>query len=86
MTERITERHLQGKIDTINRLLGIDPDAGYNAKGLVHLGGAYGGTTVYRYVGESGAVSNVMYGFHTKREVAMFLDGMIQALYLTNES
>lgn len=84
MSERITNAHLQGKVDTVNRLLGNDPEAGYSTPGVVHLYGAYGSTAVHRYVNESGGVSDLS-GLMTKREVARFLDGMIRALYITRE-
>jgi hypothetical protein len=64
-------------------MFGIDPDAPYSTVGKVHLGGAYGGTAVYRYSNESGGVSDLMGGFFTKREVLHFLNGMVRALELS---
>ena len=82
MTERITNAHLEGKVRMINKLLGNDPDAPYSTPGVVVLSGAYGGTGVHRYVNTSGAVSDLMGGHFTKREVAWFLDGMREALFI----
>jgi hypothetical protein len=85
MSYRITESHLQGKVDTVNRLLGNDPDAPYSTVGLVILSGAYGGTGVHRYSNTSGGVSDLMGALGSKREVALFLNGMIEALRITQE-
>lgn len=86
MTYRITEAHLQGKVDTINRMLGNPEGAPYSTPGVIVLSGAYGGTGVHRYANTSGGVSDLMGGHFPKREVARFLDGMMQALYITRES
>lgn len=86
MTYRITGAHLQGKVDTVNRLLGVDPDAPYSTVGKVVLSGAYGGHGVHRYVNTSGGVSDLMGGHFPAREAARFLDGMIQALYIIRET
>lgn len=80
MTQRITDAHLNGKVETINRYLGFNPEeVKYSTVGAVVLAGAYGGTGVHRYVNEFGGVSDIFGGYSTKREVAKFLDGMIQA-------
>lgn len=86
MTQRITERHLQAKVDTLNRLTGTDPDAPYSTIGKYVLSGDYGGTDVHRYCNESGGVSSLLGGHVPKREVARFLDGMLAALYDMKES
>lgn len=80
MSERTrTRAQLLGKIDKVNRLLGNEPDAPYSTPGVIVLYGAYGATGVHRYVNTSGGVAELM-GLGTKREVALFLDGMIAAL------
>lgn len=86
MTYRITTAHLEGKVATVNRLLGNDPDAPYSTPGVVILSSAYGGTGVFRYVNTSGGVSDLMGGHWTRREAAMFLDGMTESLYITKEN
>jgi len=86
MTTRITNANLEGKIRSVNTLLGNDPDAPYSTIGLVHLYGAYGMTGVHRYANEHGGVSDLMGNLGTKREVATFLDGMITALRITQET
>lgn len=80
MTQRITKAHLQAKVDTVNRMLGIDPEAPYSTIGKVTLSGAYGGTGVHRYVNVFGGVADLMGGHYSKREVGHFLNGMIAAL------
>lgn len=85
MSQRITDAFLQARVDTVNRLLGNPEGAGYSTPGVVVLSGAYGGTGVHRYANESGGVSDLMGGHYTKREVAHFLQGMIQALYAVRE-
>lgn len=86
MSYRITEAHLEGKVRTVNALLGNDPDAGYSTPGVIVLSGAYGGTAVHRYANTMGGVSDLTGGHITKREVALFLDGMIRALYIVQEA
>lgn len=86
MTYRITTAHLEGKVRTVNKLLGNDPDAGYSTPGVVVLSGAYGGTGVHRYANTSGGVSDLMGGHLTKKEAGLFLDGMISALYAVKEA
>lgn len=83
---RITDEHLQGKVNIVNRALGFDPETNrYNTVGAVQLYGAYGSTGVHRVSNEHGGVSQLC-GLGTKREVALFLDGMIQALRIVQES
>jgi hypothetical protein len=85
VTTRITDANLEGKIRSINTMLGNDPDAPYSTIGLVHLYGAYGMTGVHRYANEHGGASDLMQKLGTKREVATFLDGMIAALRIAQE-
>lgn len=80
---RITNAHLTGKVNTVNHLLGFE-DAGYSTIGAVDLYSAYGSTGVVRYANEFGGVST-LFNLATKRECAVFLDGMIQSLRITNE-
>lgn len=85
MSNRITNAHLEGKIRTVNALLGNAPDAPYSTPGVVVLSGAYGGVDAHRYCNELGGVSSLM-GYHgTKRELATFLDGMIRGLYAAQD-
>jgi hypothetical protein len=85
MSERITDRFLRGQVDTINRLLGFDPESvRWDTIGSVQLYGAYGSTAVHRIMNDAGGVTDLS-GLHTKREVSLFLAGMIAALYVMRE-
>lgn len=83
---RITNAVLQAKVDNVNRLLGFDPDGGanggYNCPGFVILRSAYGSTGVSAYSGAHGGQRDLS-GLGTKRETAIFLDGMREALLAT---
>lgn len=81
----ITKSHLEGKVDTINRMLGYELPIAYSTDGAIVLSGAYGGTGVHRYSGPHGGVSDLMGGHYTKREAGKFLDGMIHALRILKE-
>lgn len=80
---RITDKHLTAKVGIVNRMLGFE-DAGYSTVGAIDLYSAYGSTGVVRYCNEAGGVST-LFNLTTKREVANFLDGMIQALRMTEK-
>lgn len=82
---RMTDKVLEAKVSIINGMLGHPEGAGYNTPGLVVLYGAYGGTGVHRYSGRAGGVADLMGGVGTKREAALFLDGMIAALRIVQE-
>jgi hypothetical protein len=83
MAERITEKFLQARIDTVNRLLGFDPETvRWNTVGTVQLYGAYGATAVHRVVNDAGGVSDLS-GLGTRREIGLYLAGMIEALRIT---
>lgn len=82
---RMTKACLQGKVRTINTLLGFEAEPAYDTQGSVVLYGAYGGHGVHRYSGGHGGVSDLMGGCQTARECARFLDGMIAALYAAEE-
>lgn len=78
---RITAAVLDGKIATVNRMLGID-EVTTNLPGRIRLYRAYGTTMVHRVVNDAGAVETLLCG-GTAREVALFLDGMIAGLRVT---
>lgn len=81
MTQRITIKHLQAKVNRVNRHLGFDHAAvSWNTVGAVRLDRAYGGVSVFRIVNIHGGVSDLT-GYHgTMREASRFLDGMIATL------
>ena len=82
MTYRVTNSVLQARLDSVNRMLGNPPDAPYSTVGVLVLYGAYGGMTVHQYMNEAGGVSDLMGGIFTRREVLLFLNGMVRALEL----
>lgn len=86
MPTRITTAHLEGKVRIINGHLGFSGDEGYSTIGLIVLDGAYGATGVHRYMNNEGGVTDLMGGHFTKKDVANFLDGMIAAFRIRDES
>lgn len=87
---RITDKHLQAKIDWLNKITS-SPAAPY-AKvgdkhvaqiGCYHLSHAYGGVCLHRMHNESGGVSSPLSTGHiTKRELAGLLDAFIKGITL----
>ena len=81
MTQRMTISHIEAKVDTVNRILGFDPDAvSWDTVGAITLYRAYGSTGVRQTLNKSGGERDLMGGLGTMRECAHFLNGMIQAL------
>lgn len=84
---RITKKHLQAKIDTINNILfdseetHIQTSEGWKSlKGRFILSQAYGGYDVCKYVSEGGGEHSFMNGHGPAREANEFLRGFISAL------
>ena len=85
--DRITNKHLEAKIDTINRMLGrpMEPwtkngDGKYHANiGNYHLAGSYGRVEVQEIVNEGGGV-NAPSGLCTKRALNDWLRAFIYGL------
>lgn len=78
--DRITDRDLNRRIDTVNSLLGFDTDQNlYMQKGAVKTYSAYGATGVHINCNEHGGVS-VLHELGTKREAFIFLRGLITGL------
>ena len=86
MTQRITEKMLQTRIDYLNRITGspsvpyVRTDNGLVAQvGNYHLDGAYGGVTVCRMFNEHGGVEQLFPGHMPKRELfdklCAYIDG-----------
>jgi hypothetical protein len=90
MSDRITEKHLQGLCDRLNRLTGspIEPysliDGRHVAQvGNYHISHAYGGVSLHRMHNLGGGVSEPLYTGHvSKRELA----GRLHAFILGIES
>lgn len=72
MSSRITQAHIDAKVDTVNSLLGVQ----YPEVGAIYLYMAYGGVSVAETINEHGGIRQLT-GIGTKREAATFLDGMI---------
>lgn len=86
MTERINRAHVDAKVVTVNRMLGIE-NPNWNVPGSVELDGAYGGHRVDQVTSEGHSVTPLSgFGYGTLRECANFLDGMIAALRITQGS
>jgi hypothetical protein len=84
---RYTRSVVQAHIDNVNRLLGFDPETvQYNTVGALRLYSAYDAWTVHRVSNDGAGVSDVMGRLTTLREVALFLQGMREALYLVRET
>jgi hypothetical protein len=77
---RMTRACIDGKIRTVNRMLGHGESPAYSTDGAVVLYGAYGDWGVRAYSGPHGGQSDPMGGLGTLRECGRFLDGMIAAL------
>ena len=84
MTQRITDKMVQARIDTANHLLGFESEVGYNTEGALRIEKAYGGTAVSRMSGEFGGVS-MLTGYGTKREAYNYLSGVIEGLRMAAE-
>jgi len=78
---RITEAHLQAKIDRLNKITGSPAEPYTDGKaniGNYHLSHAYGGVCLHRMHNEGGAVSSPLSTGHvTKRELAGLLSAFI---------
>jgi hypothetical protein len=86
---RITDKHLQAKIDWLNKITG-SPVAPYiegKAQiGNYHLSHAYGGVCLQRMHNESGGVSSPLSCGHIpKRELAGLLDAFIAGINTQKE-
>lgn len=93
MSQRITERMLENRLDTIRRLLGRtqppysqDDTGKWTANlGALHLDGAYGGWSVTEIVTEGGGVHQWTAGHIPARDLFTGLGIAIEALRLTKE-
>lgn len=81
---RITDKHLQVKIDRLNKFTG-SPAAPYiDGKaeiGNFHLSHAYGGVCLHRMYNDGGGVTSPLStGYITKRELAGLLDAYLAGI------
>lgn len=86
---RITDKHLQAKIDWLNKITGSpsEPYVGGKAQiGCYHLSHAYGGVCLHRMHNEGGGVTSPLSCGHVpKRELAGLLDAFIKGITLQQE-
>ena len=86
---RITKKHLEWKVDRINEATGNNLAAytrGEDGKirgniGNYHLDWAYGGVKLVQMMNENGGIRVISpHGYGTKRELNVFLTGMLAGL------
>ena len=89
MTNRITEKFLQSKVDYLNKLTGSPVEPYLNGKaqiGNFHLSHAYGGVCLHRMYNEGGGVSSPLsIGHVSKRELAGLLSAYINGIESTKD-
>lgn len=82
--QRITEAHLQAKIDRLNKITNSPAEPYTNGKaniGNFHLSHAYGGVCLHRMHNDGGGVSSPLSTGHvTKRELAGLLSAYIAGI------
>jgi hypothetical protein len=87
--QRITEAHLQAKIDRLNRITGSPAEPYTDGKvniGNYHLSHAYGGVCLHRMHNSGGGVSSPLSTGHvSKRELAGLIDAFINGIESTKE-
>ena len=94
MSQRITERDLQGMINRLNRV--TNSPATYSDKqadgkfksnvGHYHLDFAYGGVKLMRTVNESGGVTcPISMGYETKKDAYYMIHAFINGIESTQE-
>ena len=87
--QRITETHLQAKIDRLNRITGSPAEPYTNGKanvGNYHLSHAYGGVCLHRMHNSGGGVSSPLSTGHvSKRELAGLLSAFIAGIESTKD-
>jgi hypothetical protein len=87
--QRITESHLQAKIDRLNRITGSPAESYTDGKaniGNYHLSHAYGGVCLHRMHNSGGGVSSPLSTGHvSKRELAGLLSAFIAGIESTKE-
>lgn len=86
---RITDKHLQAKIDRLNKVTNspASPYADGKAQvGNFHLSHAYGGVCLHRMFNEGGGVTSPLSTGHIpKRELAGLLDAYLAGFELARE-
>jgi hypothetical protein len=87
--QRITDAHLQAKVDRLNRITNSPAEPYTDGKantGNYHLSHAYGGVCLHRMYNDGGAVSSPLcIGHVSKRELAGLLSAYIAGIESTKE-
>ena len=86
--QRITQKHLQAKVDYLNQLTGSNPEPYTRTDGKLsanvgnyHLSGAYGGVSLHRMANTSGGIRDVFSCGHVpKRELCGLIDAYARGL------
>jgi len=86
MTNRITDKNLDGLCSIINRVTG-SPEAPYvygvAQIGNYHIGSAYGGVSLQRMSNASGGVTEPLYcGYQTKRDLYYRMHAFLKGIEL----
>jgi hypothetical protein len=86
MSNRITDKNLDGLCDVINRVTG-SPESPYVDGvcqiGNYHIGSAYGGVSLQRMSNASGGVTEPLYcGYTTKRDLWNRMHAFLKGLEL----
>ena len=94
MNTRITDKHLNGLVDRLNRITN-SPTSSYirgedgslkACIGNFHINHAYGGVTLHRMCNEGGGVSDVLSRGHMpKRELYELICAFIRGIEFTSE-
>jgi hypothetical protein len=79
--QRMTTAVLMAKLSRVNRALGFT-ETSYNTVGAVQLYSAYSATSVVRVVNDWGGIETLS-PMGTKRECALFIDGMLAGLEIS---
>lgn len=78
--DRITQKDLETLVKAINTAKGIE-NPQWNTVGSYQLSYAYGGVQLHRVCNTSGGVSTVSTGgYGTKRQLYVFMKGMLNGL------
>ena len=86
--ERITNAHLQGRVDYLNRITGNEKEtytkdeSGFHANiGNYYISGAYGGVKLEQICSDGGGCSDISrQGFGTKRELYNWMNAYIDGI------
>jgi len=86
--QRITQKHLQAKVDYLNKITGGNPERYTRTDGKLsanvgnyHISSAYGGVSLHRTANTSGGIRDVFSCGHVpKRELCGLIDAYARGL------